>query len=184
MIKTSARHTEKAMRTTKRSHLTTKFTGLMLLFSLLTGTLTSSAGTAFAQESQGGGAKSDAGASKISSDLRQQKERRHKDEDLVNVILQLNDKPGGRLNSLLTRNGAHIRAHFESFNFYHVELPTSAIEELAAYPEVNYVSLDRAANSLGHLTATTGADAVRTQTTQTTQTVTSGTGKKKKTSAS
>jgi hypothetical protein len=64
------------MRTTKRSHLITKFTGLLLLFSLLTGTMTSSARAAFDKESQDGdgrGAKSDASVSKISSDLRQQK---------------------------------------------------------------------------------------------------------------
>ncbi len=60
-------------------------------------------------------------SSKVSEDLRAE------GEDLVRVLLQLRGKPGGPLNSLLNRNGVHIRAHFKSFNTYVVELPARMV---------------------------------------------------------
>ena len=42
-----------------------------------------------------------------------------------------------------------------------LELPAKAVALLANWPEVDFVSLDRPTLSLGHVTSTTGADAVR-----------------------
>src|SRR5437764_11357183 len=97
-------------------------------------------------------------ALKVSSDLKTD------GEDRVQVILQLSDKPSGELNALLNRNGVHIRAHFKNFNSYAVELPASVVAELSDFDEVAYISSDRATQSLGHVSQTTGTDAVRQQT--------------------
>ena len=45
------------------------------------------------------------------------------------------------------------------------DLPAGVLDELANYPEVNFVSQDDPVHSFGYVTATTGADAVRTQST-------------------
>src|SRR5688500_13778843 len=83
----------------------------------------------------------------------------------VRVILQLDGKPSGQLNALLNRNGVHVRAAFRNFNAQLVELPENLVEQLAAFPEVNYVSVDRETQPLGHVSLTTGTDAARRQTT-------------------
>src|SRR2546421_7578418 len=93
---------------------------------------------------------------------------------LVRVILQLNGKPTGQLNALLNRNGVHVRASFSNFNALSVELPANVVDELADFSEVAYVSADRQTQSLGHVSLTTGADAVRQQT-RTTTTLLGGT---------
>src|SRR2546423_1896637 len=99
------------------------------------------------------------GGNKVSPDLR----RKSASTDPVRVILQLNDKPSGQLNALLNRNGVHVRAAFRNFNSFLVELPTNVVEELASFHEVAFVSPDRTTSVAGHLTATTGAVAVRQQ---------------------
>src|SRR5205085_4605819 len=109
-----------------------------------------------------------ANGNKVSPDLH------GKSAGLVRVILQLNDKPSGPLNALLNRNGVHVRATFSNFNAQAVELPESVVDELASFSEVTYVSVDRATQSLGHVSLTTGADAVRQQT-RTTTTLLGGT---------
>ena len=97
-------------------------------------------------------------AEKVSPDLRARQRNARAGDDSVSVILQLNDEPSGQLNALLNRDGVHVKAHFENFNSQAVELPLSAVEELAAYPEVEFVSADRQVVSLGHLSVTTGSD--------------------------
>src|SRR5205085_1762088 len=97
-------------------------------------------------------------AEKVSPDLRARQRNARAGDDSVSVILQLNDEPSGQLNALLNRDGVHVKAHFENFNSQAVELPLSAVEELAAYPEVEFVSADQQVVSLGHLSVTTGSD--------------------------
>ena len=53
------------------------------------------------------------------------------------------------------------RANFRNLNTHVVELPASTVDELAADGDVSYVSPDREVNTLGHVSVTTGADAVR-----------------------
>src|SRR5204863_9872770 len=78
--------------------------------------------------------------------------------DSDSLILQLNDQPSGQLNALLNRDGVHVKAHFENFNSQAVELPLGVLDELAAYPEVEFISADQQVVSLGHLSVTTGSD--------------------------
>src|SRR5687768_6399911 len=114
-----------------------------------------------AAASPGGKSKPAQGAKKVSPEL----QGKNGSGARARVILQLNGKPSGQLNALLNRNGVHVRAAFRNFNAQVVELPESLVGELAAFPEVNYVSVDRETQPLGHVSYTTGSDAVRRQTT-------------------
>ncbi|HEX8686816.1 MAG TPA: S8 family peptidase, partial [Pyrinomonadaceae bacterium] len=80
----------------------------------------------------------------------------------VGVVVQLSAPPSGRLNALLQRNGVRVRGHFASLDAMAVELPAGVIDELADFPEVEWVTRDRAVSTAGHVTSTTGAAAVRT----------------------
>src|ERR1051325_6779858 len=99
-------------------------------------------------------------AAKISSDLTA-KARGRKSDDIVKVIVQLRAPMSGQLNALLNRNGAHVRATFRNLAAHAVDLPASIIDDVAAFDEVAYVSLNRETRTLGHVSLTTGADAVR-----------------------
>src|SRR5258708_11129959 len=106
-------------------------------------------------------------ADKVSPDLRtrvrhahQRSQENNNDED-VKVILQFNGPASAGLVALLSRNGVHVRKHFNNFNSHMVELPASVVEELASFPEVRCVSLDAEVKSFGHVSLTTGADAAR-----------------------
>src|SRR5207302_6335032 len=82
--------------------------------------------------------------------------------DTVKVIVQLRAPMSSSLNSLLNSNGVHVRKTFQNLGAHAVEMPASIVDTVAAFDEVAYVSLDRPTQSTGHLSATTGADAVRT----------------------
>ncbi|MDQ3918141.1 MAG: S8 family serine peptidase, partial [Acidobacteriota bacterium] len=107
------------------------------------------------------GGKDSARKAKLSAGLRACGDRR------VGVVLQLNGKPSGKLNSLLSRAGVHVRAHLKALDAVTVELPASMVDELASFSEVEFVSADAEVASFGHVSATTGTDLVRTQTTKT-----------------
>src|SRR5215217_1644135 len=83
--------------------------------------------------------------------------------DNVQVIIQLNSSPSGRLNALLQRNGVHIKDDFKELNSFSVELPTSVVSELAGFNEVHFISEDREVQMTGHVEKTTGAAFMRTQ---------------------
>lgn len=83
----------------------------------------------------------------------------------VHLIMQLNSAPTGQLNALLQRNGIHVRGNFSELGTIAVDIPAEVIDELAAFPEVNFLSEDTPVKASGYVTSTTGADAVRTQTT-------------------
>jgi hypothetical protein len=78
----------------------------------------------------------------------------------VDVILQVEGRPSSLLNALLNRSGVRIRAKYYNFNYVALSLPTAFVSELASFPEVSYVSVDRPVQSFGHVTATTGADSI------------------------
>src|SRR5215218_985246 len=50
---------------------------------------------------------------------------RTSEDETVQVILQLNSSPTGRLNALLQRSGVHLKDEFKQFNSFLVELPVS-----------------------------------------------------------
>src|SRR6185295_2778429 len=60
--------------------------------------------------------------------------------EYVQVIIQLNSSPSGRLNALLQRNGAHVKGDFKEFDSFSVALPLSVVSELGDFSEVQFIS--------------------------------------------
>lgn len=148
------------MRRTKRSISIAWLTCLSLLLSLCAGIFVTVSTKAAPKGTP-------AGARKSAPDLRKRRLDSPSGQDVVPVILQLNGPASGPLNALLNRNGVHVRKQFRNLNTSVVELPVSVVDELEQYDEVSYVSLDNEIKVLGHITSTTGANAVRAQTTAT-----------------
>src|SRR5258708_32025411 len=99
---------------------------------------------------------------KVSPDLRTKVRRsKGKNDENVKVILQLTGPASAPLVALLANNRVHVRKHFNKLKSHMVELPLSVVEQLAAFPEVQSVSVDAPVKSFGHVSLTTGADAVR-----------------------
>jgi len=104
-----------------------------------------------------------ASTDKVASNLREHASAAR--NETASVILQLNGPASGRLSALLNRNGIHVKQLFKNFNASAVDLPLNVIDELTSYDEVQFVSSDDQVISTGHVSSTTGADDVRTQTT-------------------
>ena len=97
--------------------------------------------------------------SKVASDLNDQVRRNG--QATVKVIIQLNDKMSGPLNSLLRGNGVRVKKQYVNFNAFAVELPANVVDSLTQFTEVEFVSVDSDVQSFGHVSHTTGADSVR-----------------------
>src|ERR1041384_7369396 len=141
-------------------HRTKRFLVLALLASLTLGpNLLGGALMATAQAK--GLDKKNQTPNKVASDLGDLLSKKSS-ESLVKVILQLNSKPSGQLNSLLAANGVKIRRHFDNLNSFALELPANVVNSLSSFPEVSFVSLDSEVRTLGgHISRTTGTDNVR-----------------------
>src|SRR5437867_5723654 len=135
----------------KRAHVVASLTCLSLVLSLSGGIMVGDRARA---QSLGRPAK-------LSSDL-SAKHHSLTNADTVKVIVQLGAPMSSSLNSLLNRNGVHIRKTSQTLGAHSVEMPASIVDTVAAFNEVDFVSFDRPTKSMGHLSATTGADAVRT----------------------
>ncbi|HST52834.1 MAG TPA: S8 family serine peptidase, partial [Pyrinomonadaceae bacterium] len=81
----------------------------------------------------------------------------------VGVILQADDLQNPELASLLRRYNVEVKSRMEQIGAMRVEVPAAAIKEFAKSGAASYISPDRPMLNLGHLTATTGTDLVRTQ---------------------
>jgi serine protease AprX len=81
----------------------------------------------------------------------------------VKAILQVNDTNSKALRAQLSRYGVTIDAQMPRFGTMAVDIPTKAIEKLAADSTTNYLSLDRPVAGLGHLEETTGDEAMLNQ---------------------
>ena len=66
----------------------------------------------------------------------------------------------------MQHSGAREVRQFKNFKVRAVSVPVRAVSPLAARGDIAYVSLDREVRTLGHVSQTTGADAVRNQTSQ------------------
>ncbi|HEX8709321.1 MAG TPA: S8 family serine peptidase, partial [Pyrinomonadaceae bacterium] len=104
-----------------------------------------------------------AGADKLSPDLRERLAG-GKGDARVTTIVQLKSKQGLQVDALLQNLGVRLQLQLRNLNANVVSLPLSAVEALAARSEVQYISLDRKVATSGHLTNTTGTDAIRVQT--------------------
>jgi serine protease AprX len=81
----------------------------------------------------------------------------------VKAILQVNDTNSKALRTKLARYGVTIDAQMPQFGALAVDLPTKAIEKLAADGTTNYLSLDRPVAGLGHVEETTGDEVMLSQ---------------------
>lgn len=138
------------MKTATFRTLVTSLTSLALLISLGSGIIISNRASA----------QSNPKPSKVSADL-SAKAHGSTNTDTVKVIVQLRAPMSGGLNSLLNSNGVHIRKSFQSLRAHVVDMPASIVDTVATFSEVSFVSIDRPTQSMGHLSATTGADTVR-----------------------
>ena len=112
---------------------------------------------------------------KVSPDLRELIQR--SPSERVKVILQAQNISDSKLRNLLKRHHVEIKDRFQELGTLALELPVSAVEELAASNLTSYISLDRDVRTLqllgidllgadagaGHLENTTGAVAMRAQ---------------------
>src|SRR5918912_4102112 len=83
--------------------------------------------------------------------------------DRVRVIIQPNGLWSQELNSAVLLQGGTDFRQFQNFNFRVVSLAASAATALAQRADVAYVSLNYEVKPLGHVSLTSGADAVRNQ---------------------
>jgi len=80
----------------------------------------------------------------------------------IPLIVQLNDKADSSFEADVIRKGGHVEsASLAHFNARALEIPARFVGELAARSDVDFISLNRQYVTLGHVTATTGADAIR-----------------------
>src|ERR1051325_2955732 len=98
---------------------------------------------------------------KVSDDLRN-RIAHSSNSDTARVILQLTELPTGGLNALLNSNGVHVRADYRNLGIMVVDLALGVINALAKYDTVKFISPDTSTKAFGHVSATTGADAIRT----------------------
>src|SRR3989441_3101886 len=134
----------------KRAHVVASLTCLSLVLSLSGGIMVGERARAQSLAKR-----------KLSSDL-SAKAHSLTNTDTVKVIVQLQAPMSSSLNSLLNSNGVHVRKALQTLNVQAVDMPASIVDTVASFDEVSYVSYDRPTQSMGHLSATTGADAVRT----------------------
>src|SRR5256714_8545378 len=103
---------------------------------------------------------------KLSADLREMMQNAGSHGGRVSLIVQADDL--NKLASLLKSNGVRVAGRYAQLGAVKIEAPLSVIQKLASNGNTRYLSLDRRVQSLGHVTATTGADAARRVTTTST----------------
>ncbi|HEX8557652.1 MAG TPA: hypothetical protein VF668_06100, partial [Pyrinomonadaceae bacterium] len=79
----------------------------------------------------------------------------------VGVILQADDLRDAQIEATLRRYGVEPGARMAQLGALRVEVPVGALKELASAGGSRYLSPDREIRSFGHVTSTTGVDAVR-----------------------
>jgi len=83
----------------------------------------------------------------------------HSANENVTVIVTLDGPRSGRLNAFLAQSGVHPRREMKSLRSFSVSLPFGMVAELAAFPEVVFVSANETVSTRGHVADTTGAAA-------------------------
>ncbi|MFL6212402.1 MAG: S8 family serine peptidase [Blastocatellia bacterium] len=86
------------------------------------------------------------------------------DDAPVRTILQVRNPQSENLKQLLKRHGIRVHRKMNDLQMMDVELPKAVLNELAESDDVQFVSANQEVKALGHLTTTTGAEAVRNQT--------------------
>jgi serine protease AprX len=102
--------------------------------------------------------------SKLSPELEHAAMQPTAHEAQIRTIVQVRDPQSSNLKQLLERYGVRVHKKMNRLQMMDVELPEGALRELAESDDVQFISADRRVAALGHLTTTTGAEAVRAQT--------------------
>src|SRR5205085_11609048 len=103
-------------------------------------------------------------ADKLASDLSATLQAAQPNER-VKVIVQFKGAPALQAEAVLADSPtANVVRRFARLNARVLTLPANAVAALAARADVAYVGPDRPAAAFGHVTTTTGTEAVRTQT--------------------
>ncbi len=87
------------------------------------------------------------------------KGNKHKPDETVTLIVTLGATRSARLNAFLSQNGVRHRREMKSLGYFSLALPFRMVNELAAFPEVVYLSSNEKVSASGHVTETTGASA-------------------------
>ncbi|MDQ3473893.1 MAG: hypothetical protein M3447_09165, partial [Acidobacteriota bacterium] len=149
------------MKPTTRSPLTW-ITSLALVFSLCCGIMI----TDNAHAASNGNGPDEGNRPEKHQKLAQDLREKARDNETLKVILQLNDSMSGELNALLNSNGVKIKKRLAALNTLALELPSSVVESLNQFEEIEFVSVDSEIRSFGgHVAHTSGADNVRTMAT-------------------
>src|SRR5258708_2131472 len=127
-------------------------TSLTLVFSLAVGIMLND--SAHAQ--------SVSAPNKVASDLRE-KVKKSQPSDRVSVLIQSNSRWTNSLDAAAADSGGSVTRSYSNLNTRAVSLPAGAVEALAARTDVKFVSLDADLKAQGHISSTTGADAIRAQ---------------------
>ena len=99
-------------------------------------------------------------ADKIAPDVRALIQKAKSSTEPVRVVMQLRGNPSLGLAKTLEGNDIKGKKFFRNLNIYVFEIPAGKVEQAAAYAEVSYIAGDNPFRSLGHVTATTGVDAI------------------------
>jgi hypothetical protein len=79
----------------------------------------------------------------------------------VRVIIQPRGGWSGELDLAMLLNGGSDQRRFDNFDFRAVNLPAAAAAALSQRSDIAFVALNKEVRTLGHVSATSGADAVR-----------------------
>ncbi|HSF23302.1 MAG TPA: S8 family peptidase, partial [Blastocatellia bacterium] len=79
----------------------------------------------------------------------------------VDVIIQTSSKPSKKFLRELSKKGGLVLSGYNNVNAVAAQVPVHQIGDIASQPGVNYVSLDRPTQAMGHLETTTGANLAR-----------------------
>lgn len=98
-------------------------------------------------------------ADKIAPDVRARLQKAKSSAEPVRVVMQLQGNPSLGLAKTLDGKDIKGKKLLRNLNVYTFDVPAGKVEQFAAFNEVYYIAGDNQFRSLGHMTATTGAEA-------------------------
>ena len=106
-------------------------------------------------------ARTQARGDKVSSKLLRKARRARRQDERLRVIVQFEGKANAAFDLFLQSHGARTTRQYPTLNARAVELPARAVKALAARGELRFASPDEEMIPAGHVSETTGTDAVR-----------------------
>jgi hypothetical protein len=102
---------------------------------------------------------------KLSPDLAEQLIRSVNRKKIFRVICRFNAPAGSGVEAIYTRPRVRVNYAFQNSSIVSAEMPATDVFDLTRQAEISYITPDREVRTLGHVSATTGTDLVRTQAT-------------------